>query len=54
MIYVYFVHIFNCILVYNVFLMCQYTYVPHKFLLQMLVYMFVTFIKVKLDVGKNL
>jgi len=57
MIHIYFMYIFKCNLVYIVFLMCEDTYVPHQFLLHMfityLMYMFVTFIKVKWDVEKN-
>jgi len=53
MIHIYFIYIFKCKLVYIVFLLCKYTYVPHKLLLQMfityLMYMFGTFIKVKRD-----
>jgi len=57
MIHIYFIYIVKCNLVYIVFLMCKVTHVPDKFLLQMfitcLMYMFVTFIKVKRDVEKN-
>ena len=57
MIHIYFIYIVKCNLDYIVFLMCKVTHVPDKFLLQMfitcLMYMFVTFIKVKRDVEKN-
>jgi len=57
MIHIYFIYIFKCNLVYIVFLLCKNTYVPDKMLLQTfityLMYMFVTFIKVKSDVEKN-
>jgi len=58
MIQIFFIYIFKCNLVYIVFLLCKDTYVPHKLLLQMfityLMFMSVTFIKVKRDVEKNM
>ena len=36
MIHIYFIYIFKCNLVYIVILMCNDTYVPHTFLLQLL------------------
>jgi len=57
MIHIYLIYIFKCNLVYIVFLMCKVTHALDKFFLQMfikyLMYMFVTFIKVKRDVEKN-
>jgi len=57
MIHIYLIYIFKCNLVYIVFLMCKVTHALDKFLLQMfikyLMYMFVTFIKVKRDEEKN-
>ena len=35
---IYFAYIVNCNIAYIVFLMCKDTYVPHKFLLQINVY----------------
>jgi len=58
MIHIYFIYIVKCNLIHIVFLLCKVTHVPDKLLLQMfitcLMYMCVTFIKVKRDVEKNL